>query len=66
MGNMVNSWLTWEKTQTWDAGVDLSFLDSRFTLTFDFYNRLTNNSFYARPVSYILSILLSIPHLKLI
>ena len=26
MGNMVNSWLTWEKTQTWDAGVDLSFL----------------------------------------
>lgn len=55
MGNMVNSWLTWEKTQTWDAGVDLSFLDSRFTLTFDFYNRLTNNSFYARPVSYMAS-----------
>jgi len=47
--------LTWEKTQTWDAGVDLSFLDSRFTLTFDFYNRLTNNSFYARPVSYMAS-----------
>lgn len=43
------------KTQTWDAGVDLSFLDSRFTLTFDFYNRLTNNSFYARPVSYMAS-----------
>ena len=53
MGNMVNDKLTWEETKTWDAGIDLSFLNSRLTLVFDFYNRLTSNSFYPRPVSYM-------------
>ncbi|MBE6300435.1 MAG: SusC/RagA family TonB-linked outer membrane protein, partial [Parabacteroides distasonis] len=41
MGGMVNDKLTWEETQTWDVGLDLSFLNSRLTATLDFYNRLT-------------------------
>lgn len=53
MGAFVNDQLTWENTKTWDAGIDMSFLDSRLSLTFDFYNRLTDNSFYNRPVSYM-------------
>ncbi|MBR5297260.1 MAG: TonB-dependent receptor [Parabacteroides sp.] len=51
MGGMVNDKLTWEETQTWDVGLDLSFLNSRLTATLDFYNRLTTNSFYNKPVS---------------
>ena len=51
MGGMVNDKLTWEETQTWDVGLDLSFLNSRLTATLDFYNRLTINSFYNKPVS---------------
>ena len=53
MGSMVNDKLTWEETKTWDAGIDLSFLNSRLTLVFDFYDRLTSNSFYNKPVSYM-------------
>ena len=55
MGGMVNDKLTWEETQTWDVGLDLSFLNSRLTATLDFYNRLTTNSFYNKPVSLMAS-----------
>lgn len=53
MGNLVNDLLTWEETNTWDVGLDLSVLNSRITMSFDFYNRLTDNSFYLKPVSYL-------------
>ena len=50
LGNLVNDQLTWENTNTFDAGIDLTFFD-RIDFTFDFYNRLTKNSFYNQPVS---------------
>jgi len=50
MGNLVNDSLTWENTHTTDIGIDLTFLD-RIDVTFDWYNRLTVNSFFNQPVS---------------
>ena len=47
---IVNDSLTWEKTNTFDVGIDLTFFD-RIDVTFDFYNRLTTNSFFNQPVS---------------
>ena len=37
--------LTWEKARTFDAGVDLASLDSRLSVTFDWYNRKTLNMY---------------------
>lgn len=52
VGGLVNDQLTWENTKTVDVGLDLS-LFNRLSLTFDFYNRLTDNSFFNQPVSYL-------------
>lgn len=35
--------LTWEKTTSYDAGFDLSFLDRRFTLNLDYYQSYTKD-----------------------
>lgn len=35
--------LTWEKTTTWNAGLDLSFMKERLTMNFDFYHRKTKD-----------------------
>ena len=35
--------LTWEKTTTWNAGLDLSFMRDRLSLNFDFYHRKTTD-----------------------
>lgn len=35
--------LTWEKTATWNAGVDISILDNRFTAAVDWYYRHTTD-----------------------
>lgn len=50
LNSLVNDRLTWENTKTLDIGLDLSFFD-RVDVTLDFYNRLTDNSFYNQPVS---------------
>lgn len=50
LNSLVNDRLTWENTKTFDIGLDMSFLD-RIDITVDFYNRLTDNSFYNQPVS---------------
>lgn len=39
----VSSSLTWERIKTTDIGVDLSFLNDDFSLTFDWYQRTTND-----------------------
>lgn len=36
--------LKWETTYTYDFGVDAALLDSRLTLTFDYYNRQIKNA----------------------
>ena len=38
-----NPHLTWEKTTTWNVGLDLSFLNSRLEFTFDYYYRKTTD-----------------------
>lgn len=39
----VSSSLTWERIKTTDIGVDLSFLNDDLSLTFDWYQRTTND-----------------------
>ncbi len=53
MGGYVNDALTWENTKTFDTGIDFSFFNSRLSGTFDYYNRLTDNTFYNQPVNYM-------------
>ena len=43
MPTWVNSQLTWERIHTTDVGIDLGFLNNEFTLTFDWYQRLTKD-----------------------
>lgn len=39
----VNADLTWEKTTTWNAGVDFGFLNDRITASLDYYYRKTTD-----------------------
>ena len=41
--------LTWEKSQTYDAGVDLGFFEDRLTINADWYTRKTQDMFTAGP-----------------
>ena len=41
--NMSNEKLRWETTEQWNAGLDLSFFDSRFKLTADWYLKNTRD-----------------------
>lgn len=49
-GSLVNTALTWEETGTFDVGLDLTFID-RISVTLDYYNRITANSQFNKPVS---------------
>lgn len=40
--SLVSSSFTWEKVGTWDAGLDFSMFNNRFSGTFDWYQRNTN------------------------
>jgi len=41
--NLISSSLTWERVQSWNAGVDLGAFKNRLTASFDYYNRYTLN-----------------------
>ena len=41
--NEYNPELTWEKTTTYNVGIDYSFLNNRISGSFDYYYRLTND-----------------------
>lgn len=41
--NLVNHDLTWEKSETFDIGIDISMLDNRLEFVADWYNRYTKN-----------------------
>ena len=45
--------LTWENTNTFDAGIDFT-LFNRVNGTFDFYNKLTTNTVWNQPIAYSL------------
>ena len=41
IGNLPNPALKWEKTRTFEVGLDLSFFDNRLNTNFTYYNRMT-------------------------
>lgn len=40
---VINSQLRWEKSKSFEAGLDLGFLNNRFELILDYYNRTTSD-----------------------
>ncbi|MCT1523350.1 SusC/RagA family TonB-linked outer membrane protein [Sphingobacterium hotanense] len=46
----VNDQLTWEKINTFDAGLEVG-LFNRVRATFDYYNRLTTNAIWSQPIA---------------
>ncbi|WP_299581975.1 TonB-dependent receptor [uncultured Sunxiuqinia sp.] len=46
----VNKDLTWEKTEQWDIGIDLGFLDNRINFTLDYYDKLTRDILLQLPI----------------
>lgn len=45
LGSVPNPGLRWEKTRTLEAGLDLSYFESRLSTNFTFYDRLTSDKF---------------------
>ena len=41
--NVINSALRWEKSKSFEVGLDLGFLNNRFNLILDYYNRTTSD-----------------------
>ena len=41
--SVINSRLRWEKSKSFEAGLDLGFLNNRFNLVLDYYNRTTSD-----------------------
>lgn len=39
----LNTKLTWETSEQWDLGIDLSMLNNRLTLSFDYFDKRTKN-----------------------
>lgn len=65
-GALPNTALTWENTHTFDAGIDFTLWDSRVNGSVDYYNKLTVNSVFAKPLAMSLgqgSITLNSAHL---
>ena len=49
--NIPNGNLLWESTETFDVGTEMSLLDSRFYIAFDYYNKLTKNRLADLPLA---------------
>ena len=47
---VANDNLTWETTAQFDIGTDIGFLNNRFNLTLDYYNRVTSNLLFGVPL----------------
>lgn len=45
-----NDKLTWEKTRTWNIGLDFSFIEDRLSGSLDLYDKLTTNLLAATPI----------------
>jgi len=50
VNRLANPNLEWEKTKQFDAGFDLSLLNRRITLGFDYYSKLTTDLLLDRPL----------------
>lgn len=42
INSIANPYLTWERTQSWNAGLDLGLFDNRVSMVLDGYRRLSN------------------------
>jgi TonB-linked SusC/RagA family outer membrane protein len=49
---IANPDLTWEKNKNWDLGLDFGLFKNRITGTIDYYNRVTDDLLYPKPISY--------------
>lgn len=45
LNNLPNPGLRWEKSNTFEAGVDLNFFNNRLTTAWTYYNRLTSDKY---------------------
>ena len=45
IGTLPNPSLRWEKTRTFEVGLDLSFIENRLNTNFTFYDRLTSDKY---------------------
>lgn len=50
LNKIPNRKLRWEKSHTFEAGIDLSFLENRMSTNFTFYNRLTQDKYANIPL----------------
>lgn len=48
--SVANDNLTWETTTQFDLGTDIGFLNNRFNLTLDYYNRVTRDLLFSVPL----------------
>jgi len=49
--NIPNPDLQWERTEQINLGMDISVFDNKWTFVIDYYDKLTDNLIYNRPVS---------------
>jgi TonB-linked SusC/RagA family outer membrane protein len=49
--NLPNPDLKWERTQEWNLGLEAGFVDSRLGVTFELYNKTTDDLLLDRPVT---------------
>ncbi len=52
VGNLGNPDLQWEKTKTYDAGIEFGLFDSRLNFDVSYYNRTTTDLLLRAPVPY--------------
>ncbi len=50
LSTLPNPYLKWEKSNTFEVGLDLSFLQNKINTNFTYYNRLTSNKFATIPL----------------
>jgi TonB-linked SusC/RagA family outer membrane protein len=50
--NIANPQLGWEKTYTWDIGLDMTLLDNRLDIVFDWYSSTTRGLLFQRSLPY--------------
>jgi TonB-linked SusC/RagA family outer membrane protein len=50
--NIANPGLGWEKTYTWDVGLDMTLLDNRLDIVFDWYSSTTRGLLFQRSLPY--------------
>ncbi|RZK76631.1 MAG: TonB-dependent receptor [Pedobacter sp.] len=50
IGTLGNSELAWERNKQFDIGLDVSILDSRISLTYDYYRKLSDGLIQVRPI----------------